>query len=194
MSVKQGGMIVPNIRSVIIMMAVSFVIVLPAFKQELMDLPILHVRISMRKWFEYFCKYFCFRKKLLIAMNHGIVHCGESWMWCRRRMPQHHWICYVRLCYRLCSRRWWSGLVQAYQTTPFWNNYGPRGRGRLRTNREQDCIDFDECANNQHNCDVEKSSCSNTPGSFECPCIIGYKMIDQECQGRFWKTFRGLRK
>ena len=49
MSVKQGGMIVPNIRSVIIMMAVSFVIVLPAFKQELMDLPILHVRISMRK-------------------------------------------------------------------------------------------------------------------------------------------------
>ena len=51
-------------------------------------------------------------------------------------------------------------------------------------NREQDCIDFDECVNNQHNCDVEKSSCANTPGSFECPCIIGYKMIDQECQDR----------
>ena len=57
-------------------------------------------------------------------------------------------------------------------------------RERSRMNREQDCIDFDECVNNQHNCDVEKSSCANTPGSFDCPCIMGYKMIDQECQDR----------
>ena len=57
--------------------------------------------------------------------------------------------------------------------------------GYVRADDDQDCIDFDECENNQHNCDVEKASCFNTPGSFECPCITGYLMIEQECQGWF---------
>ena len=36
------------------------------------------------------------------------------------------------------------------------------------------CVDRDECANFEHNCDL-MADCLNTIGSFECNCINGYE-------------------
>ena len=35
------------------------------------------------------------------------------------------------------------------------------------------CSDFDECANNMHDCDVH-ADCKNTIGTYKCECHIGY--------------------
>lgn len=39
---------------------------------------------------------------------------------------------------------------------------------------EDGCVDIDECATETDNC-VANSSCTNTPGSFECACNTGYR-------------------
>lgn len=43
--------------------------------------------------------------------------------------------------------------------------------------------DVNECTDGLHNCtDLENKTCSNTNGSFECVCDIGYEG-DDECVG-----------
>ena len=43
--------------------------------------------------------------------------------------------------------------------------------------------DVNECTDELHNCtDLENKTCSNTNGSFECICDIGYEG-DDECIG-----------
>ena len=44
------------------------------------------------------------------------------------------------------------------------------------------CKDIDECVEASHECDVNKSSCLNTFGSFTCDCFEGYeKAKNQTC-------------
>jgi len=43
--------------------------------------------------------------------------------------------------------------------------------------------DVDECANNEtHSC-TDTQLCINTPGTFTCVCVTGYRMTDGTCQG-----------
>ena len=37
------------------------------------------------------------------------------------------------------------------------------------------CTDIDECFEDLHDCDVERSNCSNTHGSYTCDCFPGYE-------------------
>ena len=44
-------------------------------------------------------------------------------------------------------------------------------------------VDLDECAEGSDNCD---HNCTNTQGSFECTCNVGYKLESDgsSCSGR----------
>ena len=44
--------------------------------------------------------------------------------------------------------------------------------------------DFDECANNTDNCDVN-AYCNNTVGSFNCTCNSGYTGNGTTCAGKY---------
>ena len=41
-------------------------------------------------------------------------------------------------------------------------------------------IDFDECASDDHDCDVN-AACQNTPGSYTCSCKAGYTGNGRTC-------------
>ena len=45
--------------------------------------------------------------------------------------------------------------------------------------------DTDECANMTDNCDDERGNCTNTEGSYECSCRVGYSGDGTEgnCEG-----------
>ena len=45
-------------------------------------------------------------------------------------------------------------------------------------------LDINECDEGSHNC---KHICTNTAGSFECSCNIGYRLDDdgRNCLGRY---------
>ncbi|KAK7093158.1 hypothetical protein V1264_008801 [Littorina saxatilis] len=42
------------------------------------------------------------------------------------------------------------------------------------------CTDIDECTNGDSDC-PDKSTCNNTPGSFQCVCANGYEYKDKTC-------------
>ena len=44
--------------------------------------------------------------------------------------------------------------------------------------------DFDKCANNADNCDVN-AYCNNTVGSFNCTCNSGYIGSGTTCAGKY---------
>ena len=49
-------------------------------------------------------------------------------------------------------------------------------------------LDVDECVEAAlYNIELckENSICLNTEGTYECPCISGYKRIDETCQSEF---------
>ena len=43
------------------------------------------------------------------------------------------------------------------------------------------CQDIDECSRNTHNCN-QNAECSNTPGSFTCACLAGYRGDGVKCE------------
>ena len=43
--------------------------------------------------------------------------------------------------------------------------------------------EIDECATGVHNCDGN-ALCTNTPGSFQCTCIINYSGDGVTCSGK----------
>ena len=43
-------------------------------------------------------------------------------------------------------------------------------------------LDVDECTKNTHGCS-EKANCTNTPGSYNCECQVGYKGDAHNCSG-----------
>jgi len=45
-------------------------------------------------------------------------------------------------------------------------------------------IDIDECALGLAGCDVN-ANCSNTEGSYECTCSLGYTGSGMDCSGRW---------
>ena len=50
-------------------------------------------------------------------------------------------------------------------------------------------LDIDECLTGTDNC-PSNSICLNTPGSFSCQCITGFKLIGGICVGmRFSRLF-----
>jgi len=49
-----------------------------------------------------------------------------------------------------------------------------------------DDVDIDECAADNGGCSSE-ATCINTPGSFKCTCLPGYRGCGFNCTGK-WKT------
>jgi len=45
-------------------------------------------------------------------------------------------------------------------------------------------LDIDECETNVDNCDQVNGNCSNTEGSFECTCNVGYTGDGIDCEGK----------
>eukprot|EP00058_Branchiostoma_floridae_P012045 XP_002597533.1 hypothetical protein BRAFLDRAFT_219757 [Branchiostoma floridae] len=43
--------------------------------------------------------------------------------------------------------------------------------------------DVDECTTGSHDCDVN-ANCTNTIGSFDCRCVVGYQGDGKTCSGR----------
>lgn len=45
-------------------------------------------------------------------------------------------------------------------------------------------LDVDECSNGQSECDAATTTCSNTVGSYRCPCRNGYEQeASTSCTG-----------
>ena len=44
-------------------------------------------------------------------------------------------------------------------------------------------LDIDECSASSPVCDI-KANCSNTRGSYDCTCKVGYTGDGKTCQGR----------
>jgi hypothetical protein len=42
--------------------------------------------------------------------------------------------------------------------------------------------DINECSENTHNCD-RNATCTNTEGSFNCPCKNGFRGNGTSCKG-----------
>lgn len=40
--------------------------------------------------------------------------------------------------------------------------------------RSEYCLDIDECGTNMNDCNPENGTCTNTEGSFNCTCNVGY--------------------
>lgn len=45
------------------------------------------------------------------------------------------------------------------------------------------CLDTDECKNDMDNCHAN-ALCTNTDGSFNCTCLIGYSGDGVSCEGK----------
>ena len=44
--------------------------------------------------------------------------------------------------------------------------------------------DIDECLDGNHTCDLNTTTCENTPGSYKCICKSGYGQNDgKRCTG-----------
>ena len=54
--------------------------------------------------------------------------------------------------------------------------------GKLKSNVLLLSKDIDECATGNGGCD---QNCTNTPGSYQCSCNLGYTKSGHKCQGRF---------
>ena len=46
-------------------------------------------------------------------------------------------------------------------------------------------LDIDECSTNSHSCDTN-AVCSNTDGSYTCPCNSGYSGDGKTCTGKLF--------
>lgn len=58
----------------------------------------------------------------------------------------------------------------------------------FRSDQKIQCLDVDECRQQQETgapCG-DNAYCENTPGSFQCYCHNGYRMVDGKCQGTFY--------
>ena len=51
--------------------------------------------------------------------------------------------------------------------------------------------DIDECSEGSDTCD-ENANCTNTDGSFECQCKIGFSGHGHTCTGYFCHVFKSL--
>lgn len=49
-------------------------------------------------------------------------------------------------------------------------------------------VDIDECLeaalNSENMCDIN-AQCINKNGSFECPCVPGYEVVNSTCQRKY---------
>ena len=48
-------------------------------------------------------------------------------------------------------------------------------------------LDKDECTDGTHSCDVN-AECNNTPGSYNCACIVGFYGDGINCTGKLSVT------
>ena len=45
-------------------------------------------------------------------------------------------------------------------------------------------LDIDECSTGVHNCTQNQHvQCVNSPGTFICECVSGYKLLNGTCEG-----------
>ena len=47
------------------------------------------------------------------------------------------------------------------------------------------CVDIDECSAGTATCPANSTVCSNTIGSYTCPCAAGYEASGNNCLGMY---------